>query len=90
VVVRGRGVCCDGEREGEMGEGDKGCQGGKGESHRYGSLESLFCPRKTPMPSPAPKQTIYSVPDPETRILGNPSSIRTYVPHTTQHSISTG
>ncbi len=42
-----------------MGEGDKGCQGGEGERHRYGSLESLFCPRKTSMPSPAPKQTIY-------------------------------
>ncbi len=58
MVVRGRGVCCDGGREGEMGEGYKGCQGGEGERHRYGSLESLFCPRKTPMPSPAPKQTI--------------------------------
>lgn len=74
MVVRGRGrvVMARGRRgrEGEMGERDKGCQGGKGEATgtvRLDSLprtwgetfESLFCPRKTPMPSPAPKQTIY-------------------------------
>ena len=70
MVVRGRGrVAMAGGRE-RWGKGTKDVrevrEKGTGTvrldwlPRTWGEMfESLFCPRKTPMPSPAPKQTIY-------------------------------
>lgn len=64
-MVRGRGACCDGEREAWEGGREVRekpqvrfawirCQGLGAKC-----LNRCFGPRKTPMPSPAPKQTIH-------------------------------